>query len=187
MTVLDAHNHVFTIPAVLSPEECSALIRASEELGYAEAPITTALGPVMAPGVRNNTRVMVDDPERAATLYDRVFHALPLELEGWSCVGLNERLRFYRYTEGQQFRWHFDGSYRRSERERSMLSLLIYLNEGCLGGETEFATGISVEPRTGMALAFVHSIEHRGAPVWEGTKYVLRTDVIYEAPPQRMS
>lgn len=97
-------------------------------------------------------------------------------------MGLNERLRFYRYTEGQQFRWHFDGSYRRSERERSMLSLLIYLNEGCLGGETEFATGISVEPRTGMALAFVHRVEHRGAPVLEGIKYVLRTDVMYAAP-----
>ncbi len=182
MTVLDASAHVFTIPDVLTPKECQALIRASETLGYAEAPITTALGPVMAPGVRNNTRVMVDDPKRAAALYERVCRALPLEVEGWRCVGLNERLRFYRYTEGQQFRWHFDGSYHRHEDERSMLSLLIYLNEGCLGGETEFASGISVEPQTGMALAFVHHVEHRGAPVFDGTKYVLRTDVLYARP-----
>jgi predicted 2-oxoglutarate/Fe(II)-dependent dioxygenase YbiX len=182
MTVLDASAHVFTIPDVLTPAECQALIRASEALGYAEAPITTALGPVMAPGVRNNTRVMVDDPKRAAALYERVFHALPLELEGWSCVGLNERLRFYRYTEGQQFRWHFDGSYHRSHRERSMLSLLIYLSQDCEGGHTEFASGVSVEPRAGMALAFVHRVEHRGAPVLTGRKYVLRSDVMYSKP-----
>jgi prolyl 4-hydroxylase len=38
---------------------------------------------------------------------------------------------------------------------------------------------ISVEPRTGRALVFDHGIEHQGAPVVAGVKYVLRTDLMF--------
>jgi uncharacterized damage-inducible protein DinB len=64
---------------------------------------------------------------------------------------------------------------------------MIYLNEGCEGGETSFEDSYSEEsfedlritPQKGMALFFEHSIHHKGEPVHTGHKYVLRTDVMY--------
>jgi hypothetical protein len=36
-----------------------------------------------------------------------------------------------------------------------------------------------IAPRAGAALWFQHMLLHAGAPVVAGTKYVLRTDVVY--------
>lgn len=94
-------------------------------------------------------------------------------------VGLNERFRFYRYDPGQAFRWHTDGWHRRSERERSFHSVLLYLNGGFVGGATEFSPGSPVIPAAGRALLFDHRLMHQGAPVREGRKYVLRTDLMF--------
>jgi hypothetical protein len=38
---------------------------------------------------------------------------------------------------------------------------------------------VIVVPRIGSALIFHHYLEHEGSEVVEGTKYVLRTDIIY--------
>jgi hypothetical protein len=48
------------------------------------------------------------------------------------------------------------------------------------GGETRFEN-VSVAPAPGLALVFDHYLMHEGAPVIEGQKYVLRTDVMYSA------
>lgn len=37
---------------------------------------------------------------------------------------------------------------------------------------------IRVQPEAGKALVFPHRILHRGAPVADGRKYVMRTDVM---------
>lgn len=97
-------------------------------------------------------------------------------------IGLNELFRFYRYTPGQRFKVHRDGSYIRNEKEASFFTLLIYLNEGYQGGETRFDNSIIVEGNQGMALIFLHTIRHEGCVVTEGTKYVLRTDIMYRTP-----
>ena len=39
----------------------------------------------------------------------------PETIEGWRAVGVNERLRFYRYDPGQQFDWHTDLSWTRQQ------------------------------------------------------------------------
>jgi predicted 2-oxoglutarate/Fe(II)-dependent dioxygenase YbiX len=170
---------LLTIPGFLGQKECSALIQSSEQHGYGAAPITTAVGFVMAPEVRNNTRVMLDQPEQAASLWSRLrqLDSLPT-IDGWRPVGLNERLRFYRYTRGQAFRWHRDGAYVRNATERSLLTFMIYLNQDFTGGETEFEDE-RILPRTGDALVFTHGLRHQGAEVRRGTKYVLRSDVMY--------
>jgi hypothetical protein len=105
----------------------------------------------------------------------------------FTAVGVNERLRFYRYDVGEQFEWHYDGCFERENGERSFLTYMIYLNEGFEGGETHFGglpaapalVSGRVIPRTGRALVFSHPILHKGEPVVRGRKYVLRTDVMY--------
>ena len=61
---------------------------------------------------------------------------------------------------------------------------MLYLNDNFTGGETKFydedrSLRLSVRPQRGMALVFAHLQLHEGAPVAQGRKYVLRTDVMY--------
>ena len=158
------------------------MIRYAEGVGFAKAPITTPHGPQMREDIRNNTRVMVDEPQRAAWLFARLREHLPAELRGWRLTDLNERLRWYRYEPGERFEWHRDGWYRRSREERSRLTLMIYLSADFDGGETHVEIGgqqLSVVPEAGMAVWFPHQLMHTGAVVSRGRKYVLRTDVMY--------
>ena len=133
----------------------------------------------MEPETRNNTRVMQDDPKRADWLWGRMARFVEPRLGPWRVVGLNERLRYYRYEPGQYFKWHGDGAFVRSEAERSLYTAMVYLNDDFQGGSTDFWNNISITPRRGMALLFEHRQMHQGAPVLAGRKYVMRTDVMY--------
>jgi prolyl 4-hydroxylase len=177
---------VWTIADFLSAGECALFISASEEAGYADAPITTTRGFVMRPDVRNNTRVIWDDRPLAAKLWARLapLVADPLGHGKLKPIGLNERFRFYRYEPGQRFAPHFDGSYRRANGEESYVTLLLYLNSGCEGGQTRIEgpdDTLEIQPETGLALLFQHRLLHEGAPVTSGVKYVLRTDIMFES------
>ncbi|XZG71426.1 prolyl hydroxylase family protein [Chitinibacteraceae bacterium HSL-7] len=172
---------VFVIRDFLTPDECIQHIQASEGMGYAEAMITTAAGPELHKDVRNNDRIIYDDHDLAARLFERAKPHLPPRMENRSVSGLNERFRFYRYQDQQYFKFHVDGSFRRNENEASCLSFLIYLNDGFSGGETDFIWD-RVRPQTGSALVFPHRLKHQGMAVTSGIKYVLRTDVMYSIP-----
>jgi hypothetical protein len=173
----------YTIDGVLTAAECDALVTRAEKAGFEDAPLT--VGPnvyEMHPDVRNNTRVMFDDEPLASQLFERLRPRLPEQAGDWALHGLNERFRVYRYTPGQRFKWHRDGSFQRSRYEESLYTLMVYLNQGFDGGRTEFSDYGAVEPVTGRALIFHHPLPHQGAKVVRGTKYVLRTDVMYRHP-----
>jgi len=182
-------DNIGTIGRFFSADECDAYIRLGEATGFEEAPITTSRGMIMMKDVRNNDRVMIDDPARAEGLYQRLSeHLAPRFQNKWTPVGLNERLRLYRYDVGQQFDWHHDGYFQGPNGERSFFTFMVYLNDDFDGGATSFSdegfglsTGgvIRITPAKGMALLFHHPILHRGDPVTRGRKYVLRTDVMY--------
>jgi len=182
----------FTVRGIFEPSECEALRQRGETIGYTAAPITTAMGPIMAPGVRSNARAMLDDPNISQWVEGRLAGKLVPSVEDddgtqWTMSGLNERFRFYRYHPGQSFRWHLDASFRRNAQERSWFSLIIYLNDDFEGGETEFdlRQGFHrVNPEQGMVLVFEHPLRHQGAAVVRGVKYVLRTDVMYRRDPR---
>jgi len=61
----------------------------------------------------------------------------------------------------------------------AIILTMIYLNEDYEGGQTRFSN-ISIEPKTGTALIFLHSLEHEGSAVTSGVKYVLRSDIMYK-------
>jgi predicted 2-oxoglutarate/Fe(II)-dependent dioxygenase YbiX len=163
----------------LGRAECAELVGRIESIGPGAAPITVGGGQqVMMPDIRNNDRVMFEDVALAASLFERLRPALPARED--TAVGLNERFRGYRYTAGQRFQPHYDGAYVRNERERSEITVLLYLSDGFLGGDTLFNDlNVRVTPKTGMALLFEHPVLHEGCAVLAGTKYVLRSDVMY--------
>lgn len=98
---------------------------------------------------------------------------------GRRLVGLNPRLRYYRNVPGQRFRWHADGAVSNSHGHRSILTFMIYLNDGYQVGGTRFRW-TEVVPERGMDLVFDHDQSHEGAEVISGSKYVLRSDVMSE-------
>ena len=184
--VLD-QDKVIVIHGFLSGEECAALIQRSESLRYEPGTVAD----VVIEEVRNNERVIVDDVSLATDFFRRAEPSLPAVIDGQGLVGFNERWRFYRYGAGQTFKPHRDGSFMRIKSwEESQMTFMIYLNDGMVGGETRFFSDmeqafrqrpyLSVQPKRGMALAFIHSIWHEGAMVQSGLKYVLRTDVMYK-------
>lgn len=189
--LLTPRDDVFVIRDFLTRQECESHIARTEAAGYGDAPVSTFAGPVINKRMRNNDRVMVDDVDLAAELWERLRPFVESQRgTNWHAVGLNERFRFYRYDPGQQFDWHFDGRFERSSAEQSALTFMVYLNEGFEDGATEFNLSpgtavrdddpiLRVVPETGMALVFVHAMFHRGAPVTTGRKYVLRSDVMY--------
>lgn len=172
---------VFSIDDVLTVDECAALVARIDATGPELAPITTSAGEQTMEDVRNNERVMFDDPALAADLFRRVEAHLPPSIFDMRPVGANERFRGYRYRPGQQFRAHFDGSFERGNGEQSQLTFMIYLNDDFEGGETAFLDyEVAAVPRTGSALLFQHLVLHEGCRVISGTKYVLRSDVMYQ-------
>lgn len=172
----------------LFPEECTALIERLEAAGIGA---TAAHYP---PSYRNNDRLVLDDEALARTLYARMEKYAPAVLHDgdtvWHRTRLNPRFRCCRYRDGQCFTIHRDGEYHEGPLERSRLTFMIYLNDGSefRGGATRYYRDRSgdvllrsVTPRRGACILFDHALWHDGEAVHEGTKYVLRSDVIYTA------
>jgi prolyl 4-hydroxylase len=174
----DLSSSLFTIDAVLDDDECSAMVERAESIGFEIATINAWEGPRVDTKVRNNDRVIVDDFDLAQDLWSRVRDRIPPLRGGRQVRGLNERFRFYRYKPGQKFAWHSDGPFQRENGEISLLTFMIYLNDGYRGGGTRFEW-TEVSGKCGMALVFDHGLIHEGAELTEGMKYVLRSDVMY--------
>lgn len=176
---------LWTIDDLCTPAECADLIVRIDAAKPEPAPVTTARGFVMRPDIRNNERVVFDDVELAMTLYARARSRLPETMLSRRPVGANERFRAYRYRPGQRFKAHYDGAFVRKQGEQdeqSLLTFMVYLNDGFEGGETAFLDLERViTPRAGTALFFQHHLLHEGREVTAGTKYVLRTDVMFRA------
>jgi len=181
---IGAREDLFLLRGFLSPAECRGFIALSEDHGYEAAMIATARGQVLARDIRDNDRLIWDDPALADDWWRRVQPFLTTAVGRWRPSGLNERFRYYRYRVGQRFAQHRDGSYERSATEMSWMTLLVYLNDGFEGGATRFdlagmPEAVRVVPEAGMALLFLHDRLHEGEPVRQGVKYVLRTDVMF--------
>jgi len=163
------------LPKVVTQAECGALIAAAERQGFEKT------GNRYPGDYRNNDRLVRDDAELAAWLFERIRSKLPGEP-----LGLNPRFRFCRYRDGQQFTVHRDGAWAPSPAARTTMTVQVYLNGASefTGGATRFTeSGLTVTPEQGLAIVFDHRLWHEGCAVTAGTKYVLRSDVLYPYEP----
>ncbi|KAI3391272.1 hypothetical protein diail_7652 [Diaporthe ilicicola] len=121
-----------------------------------------------------------------------------VEKQRWEFRRLNQRMRFLKYGEGQFFRPHCDGAFSEQvdgKTFKTFFTLHLYLNDsvaaagedaGLVGGATSFLSGnatrrVDVDPKAGRVLIFQHRrLFHAGDDVVEGTKYTMRTDIMYE-------
>ncbi|MBW3625725.1 MAG: 2OG-Fe(II) oxygenase [Armatimonadetes bacterium] len=183
-------HDIWTVSGVLSEAECRELIERAEAQGFEAAAVRMSGGPQILTGVRNNDRLVYDDPDLARTLWERIREFVPPEIEGRQAAGLFQPFRFYRYDPGQRFKRHKDGRETLPTGEQSRITFLVYLNADYEGGETIFSDAtfqdgkrlsreIRVVPEVGMGLFFIHERWHEGAPVTRGRKYVLRSDILF--------
>ena len=172
---------IFEMPGILTTDECSRWIDRIRSEGTEPAPINTRHGSTFDSQIRNNRRVIFDQPDWAGLLFDRVEKRAPHEIHGMLLEGVNEKFRCYEYQAGQRFAPHSDGAFVRSDDERSWYTFMVYLNDGFEGGETVFFVEpeVIIRPRAGTGLLFQHPIIHEGSEVKAGVKYVLRTDLMY--------
>ena len=151
---------------------------------------------------RNNSRLIVIDDQFARMLWERlksnhqiaelISNPRPLgfNVQGtWEMNGVNSAMRLNKYHENEYFAPHKDAQYAPSGDERSLLSLIIYLNNDYEKGETKFyfpkqssklsvkgltikeeieAYGglddgyecITIKPKKGHAVLFTHDLLH---------------------------
>lgn len=167
----------FLIENFLSPEECNTLIALAEHAGFEPAIVRSNQGQKSMPQVRNNQRLVLSQPEWRDLIWQRLQSMELPQFEGRKAAGLPRDLRFYKYGPGERFKMHKDGPWF-EDGMSSELTLLVYLNDGFEGGHTVFRDW-DLDPKQGALLLFHHPIWHEGAAVLSGTKYVLRSDVLY--------
>ena len=165
---------LFSVPDVYSAKECERFISMIE----AGAPRLATNNPAY----RDQDRVIRDDQQIAGELFSRLRAHLPVTMGPLHLVGLNDRLRMYRYRPGQRFDPHTDHWYQPSANRITLYTVLVYFNDDFEGGETRFQEQLdeTIIPRRGLTAIFQHKIRHEGCPVRSGTKYAMRSDVIYE-------
>lgn len=114
----------------------------------------------------------------------------------WKAVGVNDLFKFSKYEKGEKFLPHIDNAYAPSATRRSIFTVIIYLNDDFTGGRTRFykrqqdipfleqldnnAILETVVPKTGSCVIFNHDLLHDGEAITQGTKYIIRTEVMFE-------
>lgn len=194
---IPGNNFLCVIDNLFTPAECQNLIIKANNVqneGYNKSwhPANTGGGYM---------RVMMIDRDLSNQLWSKIKKFLPRDLmfNGYKLVYLNDHFRFSRYKKGGKFPLHCDGSnYDASRPEesggystQSLLTLNIFLNDGFLGGETDFLEHNSqgeltlretVKPKVGRSALFWANQYHRGNEVIPTDdvefKYLLRTDVM---------
>jgi len=213
---LDGDNIVI-IRQFLSNEECFQLIKRAEADGFKPSPYSGGgHGRTGREDARTNKFTVISDQNFANELWKRVKSFVPKDLSWlesnyfsskggieWNPCGVVERLRFYKYEQGDSYPEHMDGTYKRTVVkngetfiQQSFLTLLLYLNDDFDGGETRFFPSkqhcrflrdvenkiptVIVKPERGAALLNIHNILHEATAVDNSIKYVIRTDILFQ-------
>ncbi|GMI24417.1 hypothetical protein TeGR_g13784 [Tetraparma gracilis] len=182
---MTARGFAGVVEGVLSPPECRALIAGTE-------------------AISKSGRCTIDTPSMAAEVTRRIRHLLPTASELswtsdgerglWDLQGINGRFRCLRYSKGDFFRRHRDGSYTARDGRGAAYRAQSVRHRDALpqrpagrsfqGGGTSFFSargdGVASAPGAGSVLLFEHFLEHQGDEVLGGVKYAVRSDVMYK-------
>mmetsp|Transcript_6365 Transcript_6365/g.6527 ORF Transcript_6365/g.6527 Transcript_6365/m.6527 type:complete len:256 (-) Transcript_6365:37-804(-) len=201
-----------------SASSCDSIIKEAELKGFKLALLNQGSG-LQENGIaftesRSSERCIIDDKALAEEMWPIIQQQLPSSnivpgkrYKGWKAMGINSKFRVLKYSEGERFELHQDGSYRieasadfDGKAQQSFMTLQLYLNDGggidFTGGATRFiepilsssdksdkSTAIAnvydVVPRVGRLLLFQHNCWHEGERVVKGIKYVLRSEVMF--------
>eukprot|EP01091_Cochliopodium_minus_P016899 TRINITY_DN6476_c0_g1_i1.p1 TRINITY_DN6476_c0_g1~~TRINITY_DN6476_c0_g1_i1.p1 ORF type:complete len:1102 (-),score=264.92 TRINITY_DN6476_c0_g1_i1:14-3127(-) len=197
-------NTVFTIDNLLSEEECNYYIQQTNKVGYEDLSMQFE-----KEYRGSHTILVIDEDlstgvwkrlQKCFTEEDLLLiKPVGFGNEGtWKVRGLNQCFKFSKYEEGACFQGHIDGPWVPAKDVSSIFTVVIYLNDDFEGGETNFyeeplgsklqgKRGVvkkenalaKIVPKRGRALLFNHDTFHEGDTVLKGTKYIIRTEVLF--------
>jgi predicted 2-oxoglutarate/Fe(II)-dependent dioxygenase YbiX len=128
----------------------------------------------------SRTQAMI--PIDTLTLFAAIQHTAPSQLDNMEILSLVEqRTACMRYNEGEFFGLHTDSPFIAQGGAQTKLSLVLYLNDDYMGGETFFPDrALEVKPEIGKILLFSPTLRHMSKPIARGAKYIVRSEVLYQ-------
>ncbi|EFC40555.1 predicted protein [Naegleria gruberi] len=199
-TIINQDRCIY-IGSLLSRTECSDLIDSTSRLGYAE------IDKEYPKEYRNSERVLVKSKKLADMIWSRIVPFLKKsDIDGvkpygfdndgcWVPCGINEVLRFNKYSRGTFFKPHTDAQFVRNDNEKSIFTVLVYLSDSSAAttllkkvGEKieddsisfDFKKLASIKPTEGSVAIFNHDLYHDGQKLYYGSKYVVRSEIIFK-------
>lgn len=94
----------------------------------------------------------------------------------WSLKEINPNWRIVKCNPGAKLSAHYDGVYVKSVDEKSIYTIMIYLENS--DGNLKFVD-FQVKPRKGRLVAFNQKLLHEGM-INFNTKYFIRSEIMYE-------
>ena len=181
-------KHLQIIEDVFTKEECDKMIEASEKNKYTQAGLyTDGYGNEhFFLDKRKSERSIIDNQDFSKFLYRKIFKYLPKKYNNIKIHSINNRFRFLKYNIGDYFIRHRDTNYQSPDGSISLITILIYLNENYEGAYTTFFSdpddfsGYILKPKIGMVCLMDQSIGHEVNSLINGTKYVVRTEIMYK-------
>jgi prolyl 4-hydroxylase len=168
---------IVRFPRLLSPAECAHIAGAVQDILEPSHVVDPKSGKLREHPIRTSDGALV-----GPTREDLVIRAINLRIAAISGTGVDqgEALSVLRYRPSQQFRMHHDAI--GETKNQRIKTVLIYLNEGFVGGETFFpAPKLTIMPAAGDAIVFVNAdasgrqdatANHAGLPVSRGVKWL---------------
>jgi hypothetical protein len=203
-------NNTFILQNFLTPKECNTIISNSDI--HLKA-CTTYLK-----GIRDSSRICVLDPNISKVIWNRIKPHIICHFQNktpmgfltagiWSPYNINECIRINKYTAPTiGFTPHYDAAYCKSFNEKSIYTILIYLNHDFIGGDTiiydkpnkiiiknstveeelyinggiKTYNKMVIKPEMGKCFMFEHNMLHSGNPLIFGNKYILKADFVFK-------
>lgn len=193
---LSASPYAVAAEAFATPAECDHLVRAAAPALQPSTVVHPATGRMIPHPVRLSDAAVfgVHAEDLAVNAINRRIAAL-----SGTRLGQGEPLQLLRYTAGGEYRAHMDAL--PAEPNQRILTVLVYLNHGYAGGETQFPrAGLTFAGRAGDALLFGNALAdaapdpmslHAGMPVTRGIKliasrWIRREGFTYPPPRPRL-
>lgn len=205
---VNTKKSLYYLENVLTQNECLFLIEQSRQK-------YSSLTEEFSVEEREGNRLLAIDSNFAEILYDRIKEYIEIDnkIENikpcgfgvagkWEPLCLNNCFRYNQYISPSiGFTAHRDATFIENEDVRSVLTVLIYLNDNFDGGDTVFYDTFGprskeeivsdemskgfierfrYKPKSGSILIFNHNMIHEGQKLKKGVKYVIRTDVVFK-------
>lgn len=166
-------TRIYQIQNAISPAVCRDYIQQGDRVGWSPTNISE-LNPLFS---RSQTHISIG----TQALFAAIQHTAPPRLDGMEIISLVEqRTACMRYSEGEYFGLHTDSPFVAQDGACTKLSLVLYLNDDYSGGETFFPDlALEVNPEVGKVLLFPPNLHHMSKPIYRGTKYIVRSEVLY--------
>jgi len=113
-------------------------------------------------------------------LFHRLKPYIPNIIEGKSFYNINDAFRVYRYDPGIAYRTTNKDiilPYGNKPYDKSILSIMIFLNDNYHGGEVVFGNRVII-PKLGKVVIYDNSLEYSVNRVTEYHKYELNTNIL---------